>query len=70
VAGCKFCGKEIFWTKEGRKNVPTEVDGAVHQCENMQRSRASLKVFDRSQISPEELAKYESAMNSEVNKKK
>lgn len=66
MAFCKFCGKEIFWMKEGRKNRPVEVDGGLHTCEEMKKSRGSLKTFNRSSLSPEEIAKYE----EEINKKK
>ena len=67
---CKFCGSEIFWMKDGRKNVPHEIDGGVHSCEEMKKSRASFKKMDRGGLSPEEIAKYESSMNEAANKKK
>lgn len=63
MAKCKYCGKEVTWMKEGRKNVPVEGDGGVHHCEEMKNARSSLKSFDRSSISPEEIAKYEQAIN-------
>jgi hypothetical protein len=67
---CKFCGSEIFWMKDGRKNVPHELDGGVHNCEEMKKSRASFKKMDRGGLSPEEIAKYEASMNEAANKKK
>ncbi|MCO4794001.1 MAG: hypothetical protein KC493_09825 [Bacteriovoracaceae bacterium] len=67
---CKFCGSEIFWMKEGRKNVPHEIDGGKHSCEEMQKSRDSFKKMDRGSLSPEEIAKYESQMNDAANKSK
>ena len=66
MALCKFCGTEIFWVKEGRKNKPVEVDGGSHTCEEMKKSRESFKRFDRNSLSPEEIAKYE----EQINKKK
>jgi len=69
MARCKFCGNEIFWTKEGRKNVPTNMDGGIHSCDEMKKSRESLKKFDRNNLSAEEIAKYEQAMNESANKK-
>ncbi len=63
MAKCKFCNKEIVWMKDGRKNVPVEIDGAKHECEEFQKSRQSTKTFDRTTLSPEEIAKYEEAIN-------
>ncbi len=66
MANCKFCGKEIFWMKEGRKNKAVEMDGGQHLCEELKNSRGSLKKMDRNSLTPEEIAKYE----AEINKKK
>lgn len=63
---CKFCGKEIFWVKEGRKNKPIEVDGGSHLCEEMKSSLGSIKTIKPNALSPEEIARYE----KEINKKK
>lgn len=49
--------------KDGRKNVPVEIDGAKHECEEFLKSRQSTKTFDRTTLSPEEIAKYEEAIN-------
>ena len=68
MAICKFCNKEITWLKEGRKNVPVEMDGTVHRCNEMINSRKSLKKMDRGSLSPEEIAKYEQAINNAVKK--
>lgn len=64
MAFCKFCGKEITWMKEGRKNVPIENDGGQHNCEKFENSRKSIKKMDRGGLSPEELAKYEQSINT------
>lgn len=56
--------------KEGRKNVPVESDGTVHSCEVFEKSRASTKTISPSSLSPEEIAKYEQAINDEAQKKK
>lgn len=69
MAKCKFCTKEIMWTKEGRKNVPVEMDGGVHRCEEMVNTLNSFKAVTPGSISPEEIAKYEQAIN-EANIKK
>lgn len=63
MAKCKFCGKEIIWIKEGRKNCPIESDGTTHSCEEMKSAIRSIKTFDRSSLSPEEIAKYEQKIN-------
>lgn len=70
MAKCRFCSKEITWTKEGRKNVPVEGDGTVHDCEIFAKSRASTKVIVPETLSAEEIAKYEDAINDEAQKKK
>ena len=68
MAICKFCNKEITWMKDGRKNVPVEMDGALHRCEEMINSRKSLKKMERGSLSPEEIAKYEQAINDAAKK--
>lgn len=70
MAKCKFCNKDITWTKDGRKNVPVETDGAVHKCDVFEKSRASTKSITPSSLSPEEIAMYEKAINDEAEKKK
>lgn len=69
MAKCKFCNKEIVWMKEGRKNVPVEVDGAKHECEIFLNSKKSTKTIERTALSPEEIAKYEAAINTANNNK-
>ncbi len=64
MSSCKFCGNEIMWTKEGRRNVPVNPDGTTHSCEEMKSSIKSLKTIERGGLSPEEIAKYESAINT------
>jgi hypothetical protein len=64
MAKCKFCGKEISWLKEGRKFSPIEGDGTVHKCDQMLSSMKSIKKMDRGSLSPEEIKKYEEAINN------
>jgi len=70
MSKCKYCQKDITWVKEGRKNVPIESDGAIHKCEERQKALNTYRKMDRSSISPEEIAKYEKAMNEQAQKKK
>lgn len=63
MAKCRYCGKELTWLQEGRKKVPVESDGTIHSCDEYRNSRNSLKKMDRGSISPEELKKYEEAIN-------
>jgi hypothetical protein len=63
VAQCKYCKKEITWIKEGRKNVPVESDGGIHECDEFKKTIKSIKKFDRGSLSPEEIAKYEQGIN-------
>ncbi|MBH46858.1 MAG: hypothetical protein CME71_01665 [Halobacteriovorax sp.] len=70
MAKCRFCSKEITWMKEGKKNVPVETDGTVHDCEIFAKSRASTKNITPGSLSPEEIARYEGAINDEAQKKK
>jgi hypothetical protein len=55
--------------KDGRKNVPVEGDGGIHKCEQMLKMRSSLKTIQPTSLSPEEIAKYEQAMNEKTKKK-
>ncbi len=68
MAKCKFCLKEITWMKDGRKNVPVDQDGGIHSCEEMKKSRSSLKSISVTTLSPEEIAKYEKGINDKVKK--
>jgi len=68
MAKCKYCGNEIFWTKEGRKNVPCNMDGGQHKCDEMQKGIDSLKKFDRNNLSQDEISKYEQAINEKAKK--
>lgn len=67
MARCKYCGKEITWMKEGRKNVPVESDGAVHACDEYKKSKGSLKVINVGDVDPEILKKYQEQINK-INK--
>ncbi len=63
MAQCKFCQKVIVWTKEGYKNIAVESDGSVHQCQEFKNSIKSTKSMDRTSLTPEEIKKYEDAIN-------
>ena len=69
MAKCKYCQTEVTWLKDGRKNVPVEGDGGIHKCEQMLKMRSSLKTIQPTSLSPEEIAKYEQAMNEKTKKK-
>ena len=70
MASCKFCQKEITWMKDGRKNIPVEHDGTQHRCDEMMNARSSLVKIERTALSPEEIKRYEEAMNNQVSKTK
>ena len=63
MADCKFCGKSITWVKEGRRNVPLEGNGEIHECEEFKKSQSSLKKLPRTTLSQEEIARYEEGIN-------
>ncbi|EPZ52298.1 hypothetical protein ACRXCV_13195 [Halobacteriovorax sp. GFR7] len=68
MASCRYCGKEITWMKDGRKNVPVEGDGAVHKCENMINARKSFRKITPTEVDPELLKQYENAINEKAKK--
>ena len=70
MANCKYCGTEVTWMKEGRKNVPVEGDGAVHKCEAAMNSRNSFRKITPTEVDPELLKQYETAINEKQTKKK
>jgi len=70
MAKCKFCNKEIVWTKEGRKNVPINDDGSTHRCDEMKKTIDSTKSIIRSDLSQDEISKYEQAINIAPSKRK
>ena len=63
MPNCKFCGKEIVWMKEGRKNIPVELDGIKHECEEFKRTVKSVKTLAPSDISAEDIARLEALAN-------
>lgn len=63
MANCRYCGKEITWLKEGRKNTPVENDGATHICEEYKKTKKSIKKIDRSSLDPELIKQYEQGIN-------
>lgn len=68
MASCKYCGKSITWVKEGRKNVPVEDDGGVHECENFKNARSSIRTFKPDELDPEIIKQYEESIKK-ANKK-
>lgn len=68
MANCKFCGKEISWLKEKGKFTPIESDGSVHECEEFKNSRKTTKIMKATDLSPEEIAKYENNINKKHKK--
>jgi hypothetical protein len=64
MAYCKFCNKEITWLQEGRKKVPVEGDGSVHECEEYKSSRKSIRKVELNEVDPDILKQYEQAINN------
>ncbi len=62
MAKCKYCGKNVTWVKEGRKNVPVEDDGGVHNCENFANSRNSIRTIKPDELDPDIIKQYEENM--------
>lgn len=63
MANCKYCGAEISWLKEKRKFIPVERDGGVHECEEFKKSQKKTRTLGVSDLTPEEIARYESNIN-------
>ena len=63
MAQCKYCGTEIVWTKEGKKFTPITSDGEIHECDGFKSAKNSFKRMTRDSLTPEEIARYEDAMN-------
>lgn len=63
---CKFCSKEIFWLKEGRRSKANNMDGSDHKCEELKKTMESTKSIPRSSLSAEDIAAYEARMNAKV----
>ena len=63
MAYCKYCGKEITWLKDKKKFIPIESNGEVHECEEFKKSLKKTKTLKVSDISPEEIARYEANIN-------
>ena len=63
MAKCKYCGKDITWMKDGRKNVPVENDGTTHECTEYRNTRGSLREVQVSDIDPEILKQYQESIN-------
>tara|TARA_B100000886_G_C20340830_1_gene456563 strand:- start:83 stop:289 length:207 start_codon:yes stop_codon:yes gene_type:complete len=68
MAYCKYCGAEISWLKEKRKFIPIERDGGVHECEEFKKSLKKTKSMSANDLTPEEIARYESNINKKVKK--
>ncbi len=63
MAICKYCGTEITWFKEKKKFIPIEQNGEVHECEEYKKSKKTAKVIKVSDLSAEEIARYENNIN-------
>lgn len=70
MAKCRYCGKEVTWMKEGRKNVPVEHDGGVHKCDEMKNARASFRKINPTELDPELVKQYEQSINDKASKTK
>ena len=69
MAVCKYCQQDITWIKEGRKNVPLDQDGGIHDCQEKKDAFKSYKELKPTGLSPEILAQYEKSINQEAFKK-
>ena len=63
MANCKYCGKEISWLKEKRKFTPIDQNGDVHECEEFKKSLKKTRRLQVSDLTPEEIARYEANIN-------
>ena len=70
MANCRYCGKEITWLKDGRKNIPVEGDGGEHKCEEFMKTRDSLKKINPTEMDPDILKQYQENLKKARNKKK
>ena len=68
MANCKYCAAEITWLKDGRKNIPANLDSTPHECEEFRNAKNSTVRMGRSEITPEEIARYEEAINKKKKK--
>lgn len=68
MATCKYCGKNVTWMKQGRKNVPVEDEGSIHECEEYKNTRRSARKVDPSEIDPEILKQYQENMKNKLKK--
>ena len=68
MAQCKYCQKEISWLRTGQKSIPIENDGLIHQCKEFKEAKKSVKKLSPNHLSPEEIARYEKAMNESADK--
>jgi hypothetical protein len=69
MSKCRYCNKEITWVKEGRKNVPIEGDGAIHECENYKKAQNSYRKLEPDEIDPDILKQYQENMNNAMKAK-
>jgi len=63
MANCKYCGAQISWLKENRKYTPVEQDGGVHECKEYKNSKKTSRTIKVTDLTPEEIARYESNIN-------
>lgn len=69
MANCRYCGSQVTWVKEGRKNVPVEGDGGVHECDAYRDSKNSYRELKPTEIDPDLLKQYQENMNNALKKK-
>ena len=67
---CKFCGISIDWYKDGKKNVPVEMDGSLHECEERKKLKDSFRKIPPRNLPADIVAEYEKKINKERQKKK
>ena len=66
MAYCKYCGAEITWVKEKKKFIPIEQNGEIHECDEYKKSKRTTRVIKASELSPEEIARYEANINKKI----
>ena len=66
MSKCRYCGKEITWMKDGRKNVPVEGDGGVHKCDEMISAKESFRKVQVTELDPDLIKQYEQQINDKA----
>ena len=68
MSNCKYCGKSISWFKEKNKYVPVELTGEIHECDEYKKSKKQVKKISVTDLTPEEIARYEQNINKKIKK--